>query len=73
MTLGTLSAVRGLVFVISETPVVYVRSQLPRHRLGDASGPCRPITVFMRVAYLAVSFFLNRTTPGRAIIGHRRQ
>ena len=68
MTLGTLSAVRGLVFVISETPVVY--SDPGFLGLGSAMlGPIPAITAFMVGAYLLMSFFLNRTTSGRAIIG----
>ena len=68
VTLGTLSAVRGLVYVISETPVVY--SDTNFLRIGSAMlGPIPGITVIMIVAYLVMSFFLNRTTSGRAIIG----
>jgi ribose transport system permease protein len=68
VTLGALSAVRGLVFVISETPVVY--SDPGFLGIGSAMlGPIPLITVLMLLAYLVVSFFLNRTTPGRAIIG----
>ena len=68
VTLGSLSAVRGLVFVISETPVVY--SDPGFLGIGSAMlGPIPLITVLMLLAYLLVSFFLNRTTPGRAIIG----
>jgi ribose/xylose/arabinose/galactoside ABC-type transport system permease subunit len=68
MTLGTLSAVRGVVFVISETPVVY--SDPGFLRLGSAMlGPIPVITALTIGAYLLVSFFLNRTTPGRAVVG----
>jgi ribose transport system permease protein len=68
VTLGSLSAVRGMVFVISETPVVY--SDPGFLGIGSAMlGPIPLITVLMLLAYLLVSFFLNRTTPGRAIIG----
>ncbi len=68
VTLGSLSAVRGLVFVISETPVVY--SDAGFLGIGSAMlGPIPLITVLMLLAYLLMSFFLNRTTPGRAIIG----
>ncbi|CAN5706937.1 ABC transporter permease [soil metagenome] len=67
VTLGALSAVRGLVFVISETPVVH--SDPGFLHIGSAVvGPLPVISLFMIVAYLAMSFFLNRTTPGRAII-----
>ena len=68
VTLGTLSAVRGLVYVITETPVVY--SDTDFLRIGSAMlGPIPGITLIMIVAYLVMSFFLNRTTSGRAIIG----
>jgi ribose/xylose/arabinose/galactoside ABC-type transport system permease subunit len=68
VTLGSLSAVRGLVYVISETPVVY--SDPGFLGIGSAMvGPIPGITVLMIGAYLAMSFFLNRTTSGRAIIG----
>jgi len=68
VTLGSLSAVRGMVFVISETPVVY--SDPGFLGIGSAMlGPIPLITVLMLLAYLLMSFFLNRTTPGRAIIG----
>jgi ribose/xylose/arabinose/galactoside ABC-type transport system permease subunit len=67
VTLGALSAVRGLVYVISETPVVYSDPEFLR--IGSAAlGPVPLITLLMLAAYLVMSFFLNRTTPGRAII-----
>ena len=67
VTLGALSAVRGLVYVISETPVVH--SDPDFLAIGSAMlGPLPVITLFMLAAYLLMSFFLNRTTPGRAII-----
>jgi ribose transport system permease protein len=68
MTLGTLSAVRGLVFVISETPVVY--SDAGFLGIGSAMlGPIPVITALTIGAYLLMGFFLNRTIPGRAIVG----
>jgi ribose transport system permease protein len=67
MTLGTLSAVRGLVYVISETPVVYDDPAFLS--IGSAEiGPVPVITLLMIAAFVLMSFFLNRTTPGRAII-----
>ena len=67
VTLGALSAVRGLVYVISETPVVHDDPDFLA--MGSAAiGPLPVITLFMLGAYLLMSFFLNRTTPGRAII-----
>jgi ribose/xylose/arabinose/galactoside ABC-type transport system permease subunit len=67
VTLGSLSAVRGLVYVISEVPVV--QSDPGFLAIGSTMlGPVPAITAFMVVVYLLMSFFLNRTTPGRAII-----
>jgi ribose/xylose/arabinose/galactoside ABC-type transport system permease subunit len=67
VTLGSLSAVRGLVYVISEVPVV--QSDPGFLAIGSAMlGPLPMITLFMLAVYLLMSFFLNRTTPGRAII-----
>jgi ribose/xylose/arabinose/galactoside ABC-type transport system permease subunit len=67
VTLGSLSAVRGLVYVISEVPVVHDDPDFLA--IGSAMlGPVPVITLLMLGAYLLMSFFLNRTTPGRAII-----
>jgi ribose/xylose/arabinose/galactoside ABC-type transport system permease subunit len=67
VTLGALSAVRGLVYVISEVPVV--SSDPGFLAIGSAMlGPIPVITILMLGTYLLMSFFLNRTTPGRAII-----
>ena len=67
VTLGTMSAVRGLVYVFSETPVT--PSDPSFLTIGSAFlGPIPAIFAFTLVAYLLVSFLLNRTTPGRAIV-----
>jgi ribose/xylose/arabinose/galactoside ABC-type transport system permease subunit len=67
VTLGSLSAVRGLVYVISEVPVVH--SDPGFLGIGSSAlGPIPVITLFMLAVYLLMSFFLNRTTAGRAII-----
>jgi ribose/xylose/arabinose/galactoside ABC-type transport system permease subunit len=67
VTLGSLSAVRGLVYVISETPVVHDDPGFLS--IGPAMlGPIPVITIFMLAVYLLMSFFLNRTTAGRAIM-----
>jgi ribose transport system permease protein len=67
VTLGSMSAVRGLVYVISEVPVVHDDPDFLA--IGSAMlGPVPVITIFMLAAYLAMSFFLNRTTAGRSII-----
>jgi ribose transport system permease protein len=67
VTLGSLSAVRGLVYVISEVPVVHDDPDFLA--IGSAMlGPVPFITLFTFGAYLLMSFFINRTTPGRAIV-----
>jgi ribose transport system permease protein len=67
VTLGTMSAIRGLVYVFSETPVT--PSDPSFLTIGSAFlGPLPAIFVFMGGAYLVVSFVLARTTPGRAIV-----
>ncbi len=67
VTLGSMSAVRGLVYVISEVPVVHDDPDFLA--IGSAMlGPVPIITIFMLAAYLVMSFFLNRTTAGRSII-----
>jgi ribose/xylose/arabinose/galactoside ABC-type transport system permease subunit len=67
VTLGALSAVRGLVYVISETPVVHEDPGFLQ--IGSAFvGPVPAISLLMLAAYLVMSFFLNRTTAGRAIV-----
>jgi ribose transport system permease protein len=60
VTLGALSAVRGLVYVISEVGFLAIGSAM--------FGAIPAITLFMLAVYLLMSFFLNRTTPGRSII-----
>jgi ribose transport system permease protein len=63
VTLGTMSAIRGLVYVFSETPVT--PSDPSFLTIGSAFlGPLPAIFVFMGGAYLVVSFVLARTTPG---------
>ncbi len=67
VTLGTLSAVRGAVYVFSETPVTPTDPAFLT--IGSAFwGPFPAIFVFMMACYLAVSLLLARTTPGRAIM-----
>lgn len=67
VTLGTMSAVRGLVYVFSETPVTPADPSFLS--IGSAFiGPLPAMFVFMGITYLAVSFLLARTTPGRAIV-----
>ncbi len=66
VTLATVGAIRGLVYVYSETP------QTPsdpafREILGGFLGPVSVGTWIMLVCFVLVWVFLNRTTAGRAI------
>jgi ribose/xylose/arabinose/galactoside ABC-type transport system permease subunit len=66
VTLATLGAIRGLVYVYSETP------QTPsdpafRAILGGFLGPISVGTIIMLICYPLMWLFLNRTTTGRAI------
>jgi ribose/xylose/arabinose/galactoside ABC-type transport system permease subunit len=66
VTLATVGAIRGLVYVYSETP------QTPsdpafREILGGFLGPVSVGSWIMLVCFVLVWVFLNRTTAGRAI------
>jgi ribose/xylose/arabinose/galactoside ABC-type transport system permease subunit len=68
VTLATLGAIRGLVYVYSETPIT---PQDPAFRtiFGTAIvGPFTLSVLIMLVAFVVFQFFLNRTTAGRAIV-----
>jgi ribose transport system permease protein len=67
VTLASMGAVRGLVFVYSESPLV---PQNPNFRDLGASflGPVSVATIIMLACYVLVWFFINRTTTGRATI-----
>ncbi|MGE5073146.1 MAG: ABC transporter permease [Anaerolineae bacterium] len=68
VTLATLGAIRGLVYVYSETPIT---PQDPSFRTIFGSpilGPFTLSVLIMLVAFLVAAFFLNRTTAGRAIV-----
>jgi ribose/xylose/arabinose/galactoside ABC-type transport system permease subunit len=68
VTLATLGAIRGLVYVYSETPIT---PQDPSFRTVFGTqilGPFTLSVLIMLVAFLVAQFFLNRTTPGRAIV-----
>jgi ribose/xylose/arabinose/galactoside ABC-type transport system permease subunit len=67
VTLASLSAIRGFVYVVSETPEVPTDPWFLQ--IGSAFlGPVPAIFVLLVAAYLLMSFFVNRTTPGRAIV-----
>ncbi len=65
-TLATMSAFRGLVYVYSETPVVPTNTSF-RQLIVSSVGPVPSVALVMLACFLLVSFFLNRTTPGRNI------
>jgi ribose transport system permease protein len=67
VTLATMGAVRGLVYVYSETPQVPLN---PVFRMlgGGFAGRIPIAAIVMLVCYVLVYFFLDRTTYGRAIV-----
>lgn len=69
VTLATMSAVRGVVFVYSEVPKI-PSNPLFRDLLGGGFiGPVPVPAIIMVVSFALVWVFLNRTTAGRAIVG----
>lgn len=69
VTLATMSAVRGVVFVYSEIPKI-PSNPLFRDLLGGGFiGPVPVPAIIMVVSFALVWVFLNRTTAGRAIVG----
>jgi ribose transport system permease protein len=70
VTLATLGAIRGFVYVYSDTPQSPTNPDF-RHILGGFVGgfvgPVAVATVIMIACYPLVWMFLNRTTAGRAI------
>ncbi len=68
VTLATLGAIRGLVYVYSETPIT---PQDPNFRAVFSTqilGPFTLSVLIMLVAFLVGQFFLSRTAAGRAIV-----
>jgi ribose transport system permease protein len=68
VTLATLGAIRGLVYVYSETPIT---PQDPTFRTVFGTpivGPFTLSVLIMLVAFVMAQIFLNRTTAGRAIV-----
>ncbi len=65
-TLATMSAIRGFVYVVSETPITPTESSF-REIVASSVGPVPTVAIFMIGCFLAVSLFLSRTTMGRAI------
>jgi ribose transport system permease protein len=68
VTLATLGAIRGLVYVYSETPIT---PQNPNFRTifgTQILGPFTLSVLIMLLAFVVAQFFVNRTTAGRAIV-----
>jgi ribose/xylose/arabinose/galactoside ABC-type transport system permease subunit len=68
VTLATLSAFRGIIYVYSETPQTPSNPAFRRLLGGGFIGPVPVAVIIMLVCYPLVSVFLNRTTVGRAIV-----
>jgi len=67
VTLASMGAVRGLVFVYSESPLI--PENLGFRDLGASFlGPISVATIIMLACYVLIWFFINRTTTGRATI-----
>ena len=68
VTLATLGAIRGLIYVYSETPIT---PQDPAFRTvfgAPILGPFTLSVLIMLLAFVVAGFFINRTTAGRAIV-----
>lgn len=69
VTLATMVAARGLVYVYSQIPQVPKDTETFRTFLGAAFvGPVPVPAIIMLACFVLVWFFLNRTTGGRAIV-----
>lgn len=68
VTLATLGAIRGLVYVYSETPIT---PQDPSFRTVFGTPIFGPVTLsilIMLLAFVITIFFIGRTTAGRSIV-----
>jgi ribose transport system permease protein len=68
VTLATMSAIRGAVYVYSEIPQVPENPAFRALLGGGFIGPVPVPALIMLVFYILVRLFLNRTTSGRAIV-----
>jgi ribose transport system permease protein len=68
VTLATMSAIRGAVYVYSEIPQVPENPTFRALLGGGFIGPVPVPALIMLVFYILVRLFLNRTTSGRAIV-----
>lgn len=67
VTLATLWAVRGIVFVYSEVPQVPSNPAF-RGIFGGFLGPIPVSVIIMVICFPLMWLFINRTTPGRSIV-----
>ncbi len=68
VTLATLGAIRGLVYVYSQTPITPKDPSFRTIFGTPIFGPFTLSILIMFVAFLVMLFFINRTTAGRAIV-----
>ncbi|UCC86990.1 MAG: ABC transporter permease [Anaerolineales bacterium] len=68
VTLATLSAFRGMIYVYSETPQTPSNPAFRRLLGGGFIGPVPVAVIIMLACFPLVWVFLNRTTVGRAIV-----
>jgi ribose/xylose/arabinose/galactoside ABC-type transport system permease subunit len=68
VTLATLGAIRGLVYVYSQTPITPEDPSFRTIFGMPILGPFTLSILIMLLAFLVMLFFINRTTAGRAIV-----
>jgi len=68
VTLATLGAIRGLVYVYSDIPITPTDPSFRAVLGAGFIGPFPVSSLFMLACYPIVWFFLNRTNSGRAIV-----
>ena len=68
VTLATLGAIRGLVYVYSEVPITPTDPSFRAVLGAGFIGPIPISAMIMLICYPLVWFFLNRTNSGRAIV-----
>src|SRR5512136_1847010 len=68
VTLATLGAIRGLVYVYSDIPITPTDPSFRAVLGAGMVGPFPVSALIMLVSYPLVWFFLNRTRSGRAIV-----
>ena len=68
VTLATMGAIRGLIYVYSETPQTPIYPAFRSLLGGGFIGPVPVPSLIMLACFPLVWIFLNQTTPGRAIV-----